>query len=462
VDSLNSDVALTNLGRIVAENRGSLSIHLNDEDNVNDGLIHANGGHLSLVSDADGRFRNRNIVQATDGFSQISIRDLDLSNEAGAVIRAVNGGGIHFLPNATGVVNKNFGLIEAADGGYIRIEGRNIANEASGVIQARSGGGIWLSKGTFYPDPRIRILDSESTLSLAHDITFENEGNHLTAGPGTLALNGALIRGGELSNGNGSLVLLPGSGTYPILENVRLSGVASGRGFEIRGTVSVDSTFTAIERMRIGTSGQNGVLGGRGISQFAGADISAGDFAVEIAPEHVADFGNLAVQSGELLNNGTIRSASGVSVFGTLSGGGILVAPYVHFIDGTLSPGDGIGGLRFLGNVAFFGTESSLRAELGDFDSDLVQIVGNFDLHAPTTLALSGGLVGKTYVIAQYTGERNGIFDNVTPGYYVIYDDLAKQIRVEPIREPASVALSLVGIMGVVVWHSRRIARRAI
>jgi hypothetical protein len=464
-DSLNSDVALTNYGRIVSEDRGGLSIHLNNVDNVNEGLIHANGGHLSLVADDKGRFRNRNVVQATDGFSQISIRGLDLTNEAGAVIRATNGGGVSFLPSSSGAVVRNGGLIEAADSGYIRIEGGNIVNEASGVIQARSGGGIWLSKGIFYPDPRIRILDSESTLSLTSGVTFENEGNHLTAGPGTLSLNGALIRGGELSNGSGSLVLLPGTGTYPILENVHLSGVASGNGFEIRGTVSVDSTFTAIERMHIGTSGEDGVLGGRGISQFVGADIRAGDFAVEIAPEHVAEFGDLAVHGGELRNNGTITSSAGVNVFvGTLSGYGVIDAPHIHIVDATLSPGDGIGTLRLLGDLGFSGTEGSLRAELADSSSDLVQIVGSFDLNAPmTTLALSGGLVGESYVIAQYTGERTGEFDVVTPGYNVIYDDLAKQIRVEPIPEPASIALGMMGIVvAVVYWRSHTAQRKRI
>jgi hypothetical protein len=71
---------------------------------------------------------------------------------------------------------------------------------------------------------------------------------------------------------------------------------------------------------------------------------------------------------------------------------------------------------------------------------------------------LSGGLIDESYVIARYSGERTGIFDNVTPGYNVVYDDVAKQIRVQPIPEPASVALAVVGVIATIAgcWRKRR------
>ena len=64
--------------------------------------------------------------------------------------------------------------------------------------------------------------------------------------------------------------------------------------------------------------------------------------------------------------------------------------------------------------------------------------------------------MGESYLIAKYTGERVGTFGNVTPGYDVIYDDLAKQIRAEPIPQPASLVLAFVGMLAMGLWQWRR------
>jgi hypothetical protein len=62
-------------------------------------------------------------------------------------------------------------------------------------------------------------------------------------------------------------------------------------------------------------------------------------------------------------------------------------------------------------------------------------------------------------VIAEFTGERYGEFENVTPGYNVIYDDLARQIRVEPIPEPAGIALAIIGMLCMLSWRPSRFWR---
>jgi hypothetical protein len=87
----------------------------------------------------------------------------------------------------------------------------------------------------------------------------------------------------------------------------------------------------------------------------------------------------------------------------------------------------------------------------------LLSITGNLFLNFDETLLLSGGLAGQSYVIAEFTGQRSGEFDHVTPGYNLIYDDLTKQIRVEPIPEPSSLALAIFGMMGAgwASWRNR-------
>jgi hypothetical protein len=111
--------------------------------------------------------------------------------------------------------------------------------------------------------------------------------------------------------------------------------------------------------------------------------------------------------------------------------------------------------MSIYGRVQFGGT---LLVELGTSDSDLLDVTGNIEIgvFGDANLALSDGLVGESYLIAKYTGERVGTFGNVTPGYNVIYDDLAKQIRVEPIPEPGSVALVIVGLMALGLSRCRR------
>ena len=110
--------------------------------------------------------------------------------------------------------------------------------------------------------------------------------------------------------------------------------------------------------------------------------------------------------------------------------------------------------------TARFSFDSTFLAELGATNSDLLHVTGNLivDGIGRANLALTGGDIGKSYLIAQYTGFRGGTFDNVTPGYEVLYDDVAKQIRVTPIPEPASVVLVIVGlaVCGAVVARTKR------
>jgi hypothetical protein len=393
------------------------------------------------------------MILARDEVSSISIMGTFV-NEAAGMVRASDSGRISFMPPLPGVEVRNAGLIEATDGGTIRIDGKNIVNEGDGALQARSGGTIFLADGTFRPDPALQILDTNSKLVIFSAV-FENQGNRLTPGRGKLQLSGATIRSGELSNGFGTLELHPPTGSRPILENVRLSGVASGNGFYIKDTVTVDTSFNGVGSMRIAAADGDGRLQGRGTSRFESVDIDSNGFAIEIAAEHFADFGYLNIL-GELRNNGTIRTEEYVDVYGILSGDGIVVAPGVT-VFGTVSPGDESGMLRVIGDVDFIGVDSTLSVALGETDSDLLRITGNLRLSGMhDTLTISGGEFGRSYVVSQYNGERIGLFERVTPGYNVIYDDLAKQIRVEPIPEPASMGLALIGMMAVALWRWRK------
>jgi hypothetical protein len=316
-----------------------------------------------------------------------------------------------------------------------------------------------LFEGTFRPDPAIQIVDQASFLVI-YNAVFENEGNVLSAGPGTLIVDGrgaqgALIRGGELTSGVGKLTLIAAR-----LEDLKLSGTASAFSVDLKGTITVDSNFTADDVFSINLSRGDAVLRGPGVSRFLSAGaFDAGNFAFEIAADHRVQASSLGLR-GKVLVNGQLDAAH-VYVDGVLGGAGLVSSETQIVVGGSaaISPGNGIGTLSLDGDVHFNG--GGLIAELGDGSSDLLSITGDLSLNFGEYLLLSGGLVGQSYVIAEFSGERFGEFDSVTSGYNVIYDDAARQIRVEPIPEPASVVLAIVGMMAVHIGRWRQRCHRA-
>jgi hypothetical protein len=451
--------ALTNHGTILAEDRSDLRIDLNDETHFNYGTIRtATRARAALSSNRAGGFHNHGLIWTTDGFTELRVEGLQFVNERDGIVRASESGAIRFAPTSGNTLIRNLGLIEA-NGGAIHIEGRNIVNEGQGVIQARAGGSIELSEGTFHPDPAIQVLDSQSELALGRGAIFENHNNVLSAGPGQLRIFGGAVRGGEVTSGLGTLYLWGAR-----FEDVALRGSAIGPTMDLKGTITIDSGFTfgrpGIDGDFITVTRGDAILEGHGVSKFSDTTIHAPAFTLQIAPGHQAEFAELTVE-GNLRNNGVILTNTARVAEGVVSGSGTFVSPFFSFErNGLLSPGDGIGTMSIYGRVQL----STLLAELGTSDADLLDITGNLQLgssFAGANLVLAGGLVGESYLIAKYTGELVGAFDNVTPGYNVIYDDLAKQIRVEPIPEPASIALAMMGVVAAAVYLRSRTNRRS-
>jgi hypothetical protein len=172
-------------------------------------------------------------------------------------------------------------------------------------------------------------------------------------------------------------------------------------------------------------------------------------------------FDNLTV-FGRLRNSGIMTAESQISVLGSLAGTGTIVTRYVD-VSGTISPGDGIGTMYLVGDLTF-GPFGTFLAELDGANSDLLQIIGGLSLshefNLGENLVLTGGVPGNSYSIINYTSSRFGVFESVTPGYDVIYDNVAKQIRVQVIPEPASVVLAFVGVVSAVVASRARGSRK--
>jgi hypothetical protein len=240
-------VALTNEGTILAADRGVVVTQLNHDSHHNLGTIRATGfGTITVASDAAGTFRNTGLLEAAS-FGRIHFYETRFVNDPAGVVRASDDGIVSF-PQAS-VETTNTGLIEAVNHGLIRIERTNIINMGQGVVRAKDGGTIWLTGGTFRPDPAIQIADADSELRISIDAVFENAENVLHPGPGILRLGSSRIRGGEVTSGSGTLVL-----ENSTFQDVKLSGVASGYSMGVRGTLIIDSGFTANPSFNSSTS----------------------------------------------------------------------------------------------------------------------------------------------------------------------------------------------------------------
>jgi hypothetical protein len=463
-DVTTGDVALTNEGLIIAEDRGSLSLHLSGDTHYNRGTMRATANGRLSIRMPNGRLSNGGLITAVDG-GQVSFQGGILFNDSNAVVRASGGTVRFFAPTGSGAVS-NAGLIEAVGvDGIIQIDGKDIFNQVGGVVRAISGGTVALWDGRFNRASAYQIMDAQSTLSIVNSV-YENHGSSLSAGPGILELSGAHIIGGHLTNWPGELRI-----TGALLEDVAVSGTAR-RGLHdtvrvtLKGTIDAISHFTVLDNAKIFVDPAGAILQGRGNSKFQAVSLEASSSTLEIESGHWAEFTSLHIESGELQNNGAIVCDGPAGLLlsrGTLSGNGAVVSRQIR-IDDVLSPGDGIGILTLVGDVQLGQHQFAIgvyRAQLDEANSDLLNITGNFDIGTEfDRLQLTGGVVGQSYLITRYTGERTGVFDNVTPGYNVIYDDLAKQIRVEPIPEPVTILLVLIGLCTFAIYRGRRTTQR--
>lgn len=132
--------------------------------------------------------------------------------------------------------------------------------------------------------------------------------------------------------------------------------------------------------------------------------------------------GTTTVDEGVLVVNGQHSGGSTYTVHdgATLGGTGSIDAPLV-LDGGTLAPGTSIGAFT-VNNDVTFATGSRLKIELAGSAADKI-VVQDLELSAVEQLeiSVSAPLSGDSWLIAQYSGARNGEFDAVTPGYFVDY-----------------------------------------
>jgi len=145
--------------------------------------------------------------------------------------------------------------------------------------------------------------------------------------------------------------------------------------------------------------------------------------------------GTLTVSAGTLVANGTTPATQSIVVESgaTLSGTGQLGSISVQ-TSGMLSPGPAVGTLTCAGSAVIQGL---LAIEVDGESCDRLDVAGNLDI---TSASLDVSGLGATssalqYVIATFgslTGSSFAAVENLPPGYAVVCDTTAKQIRIVP------------------------------
>ena len=129
-------------------------------------------------------------------------------------------------------------------------------------------------------------------------------------------------------------------------------------------------------------------------------------------------------------------------------------------VEGTLAPGTSVGTFT-VNDVVTFDAGSHFAVELFGSAADKL-VVQDLDLSASEFLDVTvlNALVGDSWLIAEYSGTRTGVFDTVTAGYKVDYDTPG-QIYLRTVPELSTASLSCVAIGCVASFASRRSRRLA-
>jgi hypothetical protein len=86
-----------------------------------------------------------------------------------------------------------------------------------------------------------------------------------------------------------------------------------------------------------------------------------------------------------------------------------------------------------------------------------LDVDGALRLDAPgDSLALTGGTPGQTYLLAHFDGPRAGVFDNVSAGYAITYDDAGHNVLATVVPEPGALAVTATAVTAVILASRAR------
>jgi autotransporter-associated beta strand protein len=329
------------------------------------------------------------------------------------------------------------------------------AGYPSALRVAASSQATWTGSITLTANAGIYSQDGNSVFTLTGPITGPYECDFIRNGPIVVQPAVAVQNSygsTKISNNGGTGVVLAGNpyafSTGGLVMN---GGVLALNDFNFTfanlsgttGSIINNSATAAVAVITVGTDGTStscaATLSDGNTGKLGLTKVGAGSLTLTAANTNT---GPTTVNGGVLLVNGSLSASSAVAVAttGTLGGSGSVTGAITA--GGTLAPGSAAAtGTLTLGPTALTGTYA---CHLNGAACDVLAVNGNLTLTGATLAVspLAGGATQNSYVIATYTGTRNGTFATVTGlpvGYGVDYNT-ANQIKL------------VVGTTGYAAW----------
>lgn len=331
----------------------------------------------------------------------------------------------------------------------------NAPDSGSIVIGANGGGsGYTLSGGI--------VLNGNVTIR-----TFNNAIDGSTTANGTLT-GGITGTGNVLLNNNGLAANTLTFNTGPINH---VGSVTLGATATATGNTTINAVIGANVTSVIQNSATSALVLG-GVNTYAGpTNINAGTLRLS-STGRIASSSAIAVASGATFD---VSAVSGFSLGASqvLSGSGSVVGNVTAL--GTIAPGSSPGTLSFQNNLSL-GSGSILNYELNGTDmtvgsgvNDLSSVTGDLTLDGTINVAEIGSNsflsadVGDTWRLFSYTGTLTdntlslGTMPALSSGLSFSVDTTtANQVNLVVVPEPATAAISMIGIAGLGLATVRR------
>lgn len=282
------------------------------------------------------------------------------------------------------------------------------------------------------------------TITLENHLIFRHEGGDRLGiegkitGTGNLTFEGTRINVDNVANDflgdvtitSGCLLQVNGNGIIPPTSDVTVDGILgfnTGAATALtfgslhgNGTVSVPYGGGAAT-ITVGSQDRNGSFAGAIINNVSLVKTGSG---TQLLSGASSTSGATTVNAGTLLVNNTSGSGTGSGTVtansgGTLAGSGSIGGAVAIQSGAFLAPGDHAAGTLATGALTLAGT---YQCQLDGNDADRLAVAGNLNL-AGASLAVSTLTPPGTgpFIIATFTGTRNGTFASVSPGYTVDY-----------------------------------------
>jgi hypothetical protein len=402
------------------------------------------------------------------------------SSVTGAGSLVVNGTATwnNFTMTGTGSTTFNNSLTMADLPGPSQVTGRTIntngatsLNENNNIF--RMSNATWNNSGTLTRN-RTGAANINANIELQGTSVFNNlaGGTFVKAGGTDFAITGGVfnnagtVRSNEalftvssgFNNSAGGLVETNGGA-------INLSGTTANAG-ELRasnGVLTVSGALTNNATGLINAVGSNVVVSGAFVNN--GGEVRASGGNTVTINNYTHNAGTISLDGGTLAGTGALAVNGG-----QVQGNGTIARNVTIGAASTLSPGNSVGVLNIVGNLAVNGTykwdvESATSA-------DLVTVTGNLDLTGSTldvTFLGNGPSPASVYTLFAYNGSLTGTFANLVgplSGQWVI-DYAATNpgvnggagfgnfVTITSVPEPSSMALLGLTSLGLVFRRRR-------